>query len=167
MQRYRPSAKPLADLVADALSPALAAKGFAGREVIARWGEIAGTRLAARSRPMKIEWPRKRPEAAGEAHEAATLVVLAESAFAPELQHAAPLIMGRINAHLGWPAVGRIVLKQGPVGAPAARPAPAAPLAPETINRIARSAGPIHDDGVREAMVRLGLAVAARRHKPG
>ncbi len=70
MQRPRPSsrltAKPLADVMADILSPALAAQGFAGREVVARWGEIVGERLAGRSRPQKIEWPRRRPGGEGQ-----------------------------------------------------------------------------------------------------
>jgi hypothetical protein len=163
MQRFKHSARHLSDLVADALSPALAAKGFAGREVVARWGEIAGERLSARSRPQKIAWPRQRPGGEGEAHEPAALVVLVESAFAPELQHAAPLILARINAHLGWAAVGRVVLKQGPV-APRKAPAPApAPLDGPARDRILRAASPIHDDAVRDAVTRLGLAVAARR----
>ena len=58
--------------------------------------------------------------------EPATLVVRVESAFALELQHLAPLLIERINAHYGWRCVGRLVLKQGPVraaqaGAPARR----------------------------------------------
>ncbi len=131
MQRRKPVGSPLADLVADALSPALAAQGFAGREVVARWEEMAGPRLGPRSRPLRIDWPRRRPGGEGEAHEPAVLVVQVESAFAPELQHAAPLILARVNAHLGWSAVGRVALRQGPVQPRAGKPAPLPPSRPK------------------------------------
>ena len=60
------AAKPLADLIDDLLAPALAAQGFAGRAIVSLWPEIVGERLAARTRPLKIDWPRRRP-APGEA----------------------------------------------------------------------------------------------------
>ena len=69
------AAKPLADLIDDLLAPALAAQGFAGRAIVSLWPEIVGERLAARTRPLKIDWPRRRP-APGEASEPATMVVL-------------------------------------------------------------------------------------------
>jgi hypothetical protein len=149
-------------MIGQAIAPALAAKGFAGREIIAGWSGIVGERLAARSRPIKIDWPRIRPGADGGAAEPATLVVLVESAFAPELQHAAPLVMARINAHLGWSAVGKVVLRQGPVAQVSSRrPAPP-PLEPEVVARVEHAAQPIAGTGLRDAVTRLGLAISRR-----
>ena len=69
--------------------------------------------------------------------EPATLIVRVESAFALELQHLAPLVIERVNAHYGWRCVGRLVLKQGPVPRPRpARPAPPE-LSPEDRVRLA------------------------------
>ena len=161
-KRRRSVARPLADMIGAALAPALAAKGFAGREVVGNWPDIVGERLALRSRPLKIDWP-KRAAQAGEKSEPATLVVLVESAFAPELQHAAPLLMARINAHLGWPAVGKVVLKQGPVhtgtrvGSGPAKPLPAAVIA-----GVTGAAGRISEPALKDAVTRLGLAVSRR-----
>jgi hypothetical protein len=169
--RKRPQARPLADLIGTAMSPALAAKGFAGREMISGWSTIVGERLALRSRPLKIDWPRKRPDSDAERSEPATLVVLVESAFAPELQHAAPVLMARINAHLGWPAVGRVVLRQGPVASSAQQgQGQAAPLAPSLVEGIETAAAAIAEPALKEAITRLGMAVgrkAARTRQAG
>lgn len=160
-RKRQSQARPLADMLGAALSPALAAKGFAGREVIGNWASIVGERLGSRSRPLRIDWPRKQGMA-GDPAEPATLVVLVESAFAPELQHATPVLMARINAHLSWPAVGKVVLKQGPVH-PESRLAsvPDKPLPPHTVNTVTTAAERITEPALRQAMTRLGLAISA------
>lgn len=163
MRNARPIGRALADLAGDAIAPTLAAHGFAGREVVARWAEIAGDRLAGRSRPLRVEWPRKRPAAPGEPAETATLVVLVESAFALELQHLAPVILQRINGRLGWSAVGRIVLRQGPVGLEAVRTTPRPALAPDVAEQVERAASGVSDEGLRAALGRLGRGAAMGR----
>jgi hypothetical protein len=166
--RRRQGARPLADALGVAMSPVLAAKGFANREVIGSWAAIVGDRLGLRSRPLKIDWPKRHPGAAGEQTEPATLVVLVESAFAPEMQHAAPVVLARLNAHLGWSAVGRIVLKQGPVAAQsvaackvASEPDDAARAAID--QAVAAIAGP----ELRDSVARLGLAINRRSRQRG
>lgn len=154
------SAKPLADLIDDCLAPALAAQGFAGRAIVSFWPEIVGERLAARTRPLKIDWPRRRP-APGEASEPATMVVRVEGAFALEMQQLAPIVLERVNTHLGWRAVGKLVLKQGPVEAPAPKPAPAPPD-PAVVSRVARQVAHVEDPELRAALERLGQAVARK-----
>src|SRR5205085_1093287 len=56
MQRPR-SARPLSDLVRPALADALKAQGFAAAEILHRWPEIVGDRLAGHSLPVRILWP--------------------------------------------------------------------------------------------------------------
>jgi hypothetical protein len=159
------SAKPLAELIDDCIAPVLAAQGFAGRAIVSLWPQIVGERLAARSRPLKIEWPRRRP-APGEASEPATMVVRVEGAFALEMQQLGPLLVERVNTHLGWRAVGRLVLKQGPV-AVAAAPKPVPVLDPEAAARVAAQVSGVADEGLREALGRLGRAVALRMKTRG
>lgn len=154
------AAKPLADLIDDCLAPALAAQGFAGRAIVSFWPEIVGERLATRSRPLKIDWPRRRP-APGEMSEPAVMVVRVEGAFALEMQQLAPLVLERVNTHLGWRAVGKLVLKQGPVEAPAPKPVQAPPDA-ATISRVAHQVAHIEDPGLRAALARLGHAVSRK-----
>lgn len=152
------AAKPLADLIDDCLAPALAAQGFAGRAIVSLWPEIVGERLSLRSRPLKIDWPRRRP-APGEMSEPATLVVRVEGAFALEMQQLGPIVLERVNTHLGWRAVGKLVLKQGPVEAPAPK-APPPPPDPEITARVARQVAGIADPALRAALERLGCSVA-------
>lgn len=166
-KRRRSYAMPLADMIGAAISPALAAKGFAGRELIANWPGIIGERLASRSRPLRIDWP-KRPGQDGDRAEPATLVVLVESAFAPELQHAAPLLMARINAHLGWPAVGKVVLKQGPVlHTGRAETRSDKPLPEVKVSAVTSAAGRITEPALKDAMTRLGLAISRKAASAG
>jgi hypothetical protein len=152
--------KPLADLVEDCLAPALAAQGFAGRSVVAFWPEIVGESLADRTRPLKIDWPRRR-NAPGEVADPATLVVRVEGAFALEMQQLGPLVIERVNTHLGWRAVGKLVLKQGPVAPPPAAPRPE-PLDPAALARIEQLTTAVADDGLRAALARLGRGVLSR-----
>ncbi len=108
--KYSPP-RPLADLVDACLGPALAAQGFAASDVITSWPEIVGERLAAFTQPLKIEWPRKARGVEGAERPPATLLVRVESAFALEMQHLAPVVIERVNAHYGWCCIGKIVLK--------------------------------------------------------
>jgi hypothetical protein len=151
----------LAELADLTLGPALASQGFANREIIAQWAMIAGERLAAHSRPHKINWPRRRP-GPDEPAEAAALVLKVESAFALEAQQLAPLILQRVNTHLGWPAVDRVILKQGPVDVQAPPEAPAGgevPVAAPVREAVSSLASP----ALQDAMARLGMAVLSRK----
>jgi len=152
----------IAELVPRCLGEALAAKGFAGAEVLTRWGEIAGPELAAHSRPLEIKWPRRTGDA-GASREPATLVVRVSGAFALELQQQAPVLIERINAYLGWGGIGRIRIKQGPVARPAPRPPapPALDVAAEA--RLAGQVAGVADQRLADALLRLGRAVATRR----
>ena len=154
--------RPLADLLDHCLGPSLAAQGFASADVITAWPEIVGERLARFTQPLRVEWKRRAGNAAREAKpEPATLVVRVESAFALEMQHLAPVVAERVNAHYGWRCVGRIVLKQGPVR----RAEPALPAAPRLSEaerqRVGDAVDGIAEDGLKAALDRLGRAVIA------
>lgn len=148
----------LAELVGRALDPVLAKQGFGESDVILHWNEIAGARLAAVSEPVRMQWPPRppgRPAQAGP--DPATLVVRIEGAFALELQHVAPLIVERVNARLGWRCVGRIAVRQGPVRRAPPRPRKT-PIDPGAEKRARELAAGIEDEGLREALSRLGAA---------
>ncbi len=166
-QRRQTAAAPLADLIEACVSPALRRQGFASSDILVNWDEIVGARLAGRSEPLEIRWPRRPPRADPEAPgEAATLICRVEGAFALEFEYGAALIIERINAHYGWRCLGRIIIKQGPVTArPAPRPVPP-PLAVEARTRLA---GLVEgaEPPLAAALTRLGEGVlrapAARR----
>ena len=106
------SAKPLSVLLSDVFSDAYAKQGFAARELVTRWAEIAGKDIAAHSEPMKIQWPRP---VEGQPQEPATLVLRVEGPAALEIQHESDVILQRVNRFFGWSAVGRLALRQAPL----------------------------------------------------
>src|SRR5208337_4216072 len=116
--RKTPWSRPLADFVHTAIDPVVARQGFGQSGLILFWDAIVGERLAAISQPVKMQWPaRGRDRAADNGAATATLIIRVESGFALEMQHLAPIIIERINAHFGWRSVSRIQLKQGPLAA--------------------------------------------------
>src|ERR1700760_4753722 len=113
MSKPRPiSAKPLSVLLSDVFSDAYSKQGFAARELVTRWAEIAGPEIARYSEPLKMQWPRP---VEGQPQEPATLVLRVEGPTALEIQHASDVILERVNRFFGWSAVGRLALRQGPL----------------------------------------------------
>lgn len=49
----------LAELIDETLQPVLAAQGFTSSDIVASWPELVGEKLAEKSEPVKINWPRK------------------------------------------------------------------------------------------------------------
>jgi hypothetical protein len=112
------SAKPLSVLLSDVFSNAYAKQGFAARELVTRWADIAGPEIAAHSEPMKLQWPRP---VEGQPQEPATLVLRVEGPMALEIQHSSDVILQRVNRFFGWSAVGRLALRQAPLSRPRRR----------------------------------------------
>src|SRR3977135_4387467 len=105
-------ATPLSVLLSDVFSDAYAKQGFASRELVTRWAEIAGTEVAAHSQPLKIQWPRP---VEGQPQQPATLVLRVEGPMVLEIQHSSDVILQRVNRFLGWNAIGRLALRQAPL----------------------------------------------------
>src|SRR2546429_4682538 len=108
------SAKPLSVLLSDVFSDAYAKKGFAARELVTRWADIAGPEISAHSEPLKMQWPRP---VEGQPQEPATLILRVEGPMALEIQHSSDVILQRVNRFFGWSAVGRLALRQAPLSA--------------------------------------------------
>nr|WP_256515594.1 DciA family protein [Alsobacter ponti] len=153
----------MADLVAPCLQPMLAAKGFASADVVVAWPEIVGERLAAWSEPMKMQFARKPHGGPDEPPEPATLVVRVEGAFALELQHLAPLIVERVNAHYGWRCVGRLSFRQGPLERDRSPPRRAPEPDAATMAEMRARVSGVEDDALRESLARLGAGIRARK----
>ena len=106
------SAKPLSAILGKTIDEVFARQGFASRELVTRWAEIAGAEIAEHSQPMKVQWPR----AVGDTPpEPATLVLRVEGPMALEIQHQSGVILERVNRFLGWPAFGKLALRQAPL----------------------------------------------------
>ncbi len=156
MSKPRPiSARPLSALLGGVFSDVYAKQGFAARELVTRWAEIAGAEIAAHAEPLKIQWPRP---VEGELQQPATLVLRVEGPMALEIQHTSDVILQRVNRFLGWNAVGRLALRQAPLARRAARSPPPKPDA-AAIAEVAATLTSVEDDGLRDALARLGAAI--------
>lgn len=155
------NAVPVSDLAVDILDPVLRRRAGMTIGLVQSWEEIAGERLAASTRPEKIAWPRRMSE--DDPFEPATLVIACEGFAAVHLQHETGEIIARVNAFLGFAAIGRIRIVQKPVAPPQKRrPRPRALDKAET-QKLDRMVDGIEDDGLREALARLGRSVVAHR----
>jgi hypothetical protein len=157
MKRERGGAKLLAEFTSGLIAEALAARGLGETSLIADWPAIVGETLARHARPIELKWPpraaKRNPDAPAVA---ATLVLRVESAFALEAQHSASVIVARVNAHLGWRCVDKIAFRQGPLP-PIKEKRRAALIPSDEAQAAARDAASrIEDDGLRDAVARLG-----------
>jgi hypothetical protein len=159
--------RPLADLIGATLQPLAAKRGFGESDILLNWDTIVGERLAAVCQPIRLQWPIRGPKTPPDAPtEPATLHLRVEGAFALELQHLAPVISERVNARLGWRCVGRVSLQQGPLERVSGRSPAPPPPDPADVARAAAMAAGVENDGLREALGRLGArALSARRSK--
>jgi hypothetical protein len=149
------SAKPLSVLLSDVFSEAYEKQGFAARELVTRWAEIAGPKIARHSEPLKIQWPRP---VEGQPQEPATLVLRVEGPMALEIQHESDVLLQRVNRFFGWSAVGRLALRQAPLSRRERPKAPSAPD-PKAVAKVAETLSAIEDDELRAALARLGASI--------
>jgi hypothetical protein len=149
------SAKPLSVLLGDVFSDAYAKQGFAARELVTRWAEIAGAEIARHSEPLKLQWPRP---VEGQPQEPATLILRVEGPSALEIQHSSDVILQRVNRFFGWSAVGRLALRQAPLSR---RNPPKGSRAPDaaSVAKVAESLSAVEDEELRTALARLGAAI--------
>lgn len=141
------------------LDPVLARRLGINSALLGAWDEIVGADLAADTRPLKVRWQRRVSE--DERYRPAVLVVACEPARALFLQHGTSEILARINAFFGYEAIGGIRIEQRPVrGRP--DPPPPRPLSQEQGRRLDRMVTGVADDGLREALRRLGAGIMRR-----
>lgn len=154
-------AVPVSDLTARILDPVLRKRTGMSVALIQNWDEIVGPRLAGKSRPEKIQWPRRRDD--DEPFEPAVLVIACDGLAALHIQHESGEIIGRANAFLGFAAIGRLRLVQKPVNVDA----PARPklrnLTGDERARIKSVVSGIEDSELRASLERLGASVRAKQ----
>ena len=135
------------------LSPALKRRGFGKIDLLSHWSAIVGPELAALSQPDRIR--RGGPEGA-------VLTVRVEGAMALEVQHMAPQIIERINAHFGAGTLARLHIVQGPLPL-TAKSRGQAPLGKDEIEAARASLG-AEAGRLQSALARLGAQIARQRN---
>jgi hypothetical protein len=152
--------RPLSAFIPRSAAKAFKGKGLAQADIAARWPEIVGEQLAQASLPERLKYPAGR-NAGG------TLTVRVTSAFAPHLQHLAPLIIEKINTFYGHAVVDRITLVQRPLPPRKQPPTRATrPLTPAEQAALDAQLASVQDEALRQQLAALGRQLAARRRPP-
>jgi len=153
---------PVSDLAGAVLDPLLRKRAGVSIGLVQSWEEIAGPRLSAHTRPEKMVWPRRMHE--DDPFQPATLVVACEGFAALHVQHETGEIIGRVNAFLGFNAVGRIKIVQKPVRKAAERQKPRPrPVSAAEEARIAKAVDGVEDEALRASLERLGRTILGAR----
>ena len=157
MEKRRGAMRAISAEIAKVAAPALGRRGFAAAQLITEWQSIVGPDWAAKVSPDRLSFPQ------GERRDG-TLRVRVASGLGPEVQHATPLLLERINGFFGYRAVARLALVQGPpsrLARPARRPPP--PLAAADRAALDRRLAAVEDPELRDALRRLGEAMGPGR----
>ncbi len=159
-------ARPLAEYVLEKLDPLVAKKGFGEASLLMQWREIVGARICDICAPERLQWPaRARKPSPDKPQEPATLILRVEPGFGLEVQHLAPTIIDRINAHLGWRCVSKVILRQQALARSGQKNAPRIAADPAARARAAVVVEEVADEPLRAALIRLGERALARRGK--
>lgn len=154
--------EPAFGLMKDSVRTAGESRGFAVARLLTHWAEVAGTEMAAKTRPVKIGY--------GKAGVGATLTLLVRAAEAPMVQMALPVLKERVNAVYGYNAISHIHLTQTAAtgfaeGQAEFSPAPKAAPKPDPAvqARAQATAEGVADPGLRTALEQLAQNILTRR----
>lgn len=137
-------------------------RGFAVARLLTHWPEIAGEEMARITRPVKVGYGR---EGMG-----ASLTLLTTGSMAPMVEMQKEKLRERVNAVYGYAAISRILLTQTAAtgfaegqAAFSTKPKEAPVPDPQVQAEAARTAAPIHDEGLRRALEALAQNILTRR----
>lgn len=101
--------KSLSDPIAKITRAISAKHGFNEGRLLTQWPLIVGPALADYTCPIRVRYPnRQSPQG--------ILVVQVEGAWSVEVKHLEPVIIDRITAFLGYPAITGLKIQQVPLG---------------------------------------------------
>ncbi|WP_298851790.1 DUF721 domain-containing protein [uncultured Sphingomonas sp.] len=151
-------ARTVSEMLPDVGRAAFRKFGFVQSAVVSRWPEIVGRRYADVSAPESIRFPPTR-------RSEGVLTLVVGGAHAPMMQHVCPEIVERVNRFFGYPAVARVVIRQGAVARPADRRAPPPSLRPISVE-MGDSLRSIADPELKAVLESLARGVAATHGPP-
>ena len=159
--------KRTATLLNDQIRRAGESRGFAVSRLLTHWAEIVGEDIAAIARPVNVGYGRN--------GFGATLTMLTTGAQAPMLEMQKEQIRAKVNAVYGYNAISRIRITQTAATGFAEGQAQFAPAAPkpkpqpsrEVLEEAERTAQPIENDALRDALEKLARNVLSKQNKVG
>jgi hypothetical protein len=150
-------ARSVSEMVPDVGRAAFRRFGFVQSSIVSRWSEIVGEKYANVTAPESIRFPQGK-------REQGTLNMTVSSAHAPMIQHVEPIIIERVNRFFGYPAVSRVIMRQGTI----ARTEPKKPK-PELVAvplELGDSLRTIADPELKAVLESLARGVATKSRNP-
>lgn len=144
-------------LLAGQIRRASETRGFAQSRLLTHWAEIAGKDTAAIAEPVEVSY--------GRGGMGATLTLLTTGANAPMLEMQKEQLRAKVNAVYGYNAISRVRITQTAATGFAegkvafghkSKSAPMAQTDPALKQKAEAFAGPVGDDGLRDALAQLG-----------
>lgn len=132
--------RPLAAVLPPLVRPAFRKRSPATAQVLADWEAIMGPAIAAVTTPRKLF--------------TGTLTISCVGPVAMELQHLAPTLIGRINAHMGQVIVSRLRFVQD-----LQPPKPPQPARKPATEAASRAVAGLPEGPLRDALEQLGRMV--------
>ncbi|GHC71614.1 DUF721 domain-containing protein [Limoniibacter endophyticus] len=152
----------VADLATSILDPLLRKRAGMSVALVQSWEEIVGPRLSKSSRPEKIVWARRRhPD---DPFEPSLLVIACEGIAALHIQHETREVISRVNAFMGFNAIGRIRIVQKPLIHYTQKKKPEMrPLQRDEKQKVEALCAGIENDDLRASLERLGQTIKAAK----
>jgi hypothetical protein len=148
----------LTEALGKALDPALKRRGFASRDLLAHWQVMAPAPYDRMAKPDKLTWPRGETGAEG-----AVLLLRCHPGHALALAHEGERVAAAVNRYFGYFLVGSVRMSAAPFEVEPELPPTTAPVPEVTRAEVARAVDKVDDEGVRDALRQLGLAMARRK----
>ncbi|WP_082826820.1 MULTISPECIES: DUF721 domain-containing protein [unclassified Pseudovibrio] len=159
----RRSSHQLNELIGKTMHPVARKRGFASADLLTAWPELVGKKYHGKVQPGRLVWPRAKSSEGEPVAEPATLLVHADGSTALFFTHEAPQLRDRINAFLGWNAVGRIKVVQRPaLRTKKITPKPLRELSEIENRRIEQKVASVSDERLKNALEKLGKNLIAR-----
>jgi hypothetical protein len=156
--------QPLGGSISKLLDPLLAKRSHVDAALALSWPNIAGEKLAGRTQPLKVTWPRRASQ--DDPFEPGILIVACEGAVALDLQYQTSQLIARINGFFGYAAIARIKIEQRAIDGFRPRKIKTPPQINAAQSSIISNAiKDIENEELREALMRLGTSVKAENNK--
>ncbi len=127
--------------------PAFRRRSPAAAQIMADWAAIVGPALAAATTPRRLSGGR--------------LAIACAGPVAMELQHLAPQLIARINAHLGQAVVSELRFTQDHAPPPPSHPPPPRAVPPQALAAVTERLAGLPEGPLRDALAALGHSVLA------
>jgi len=155
----------LSDVIAKAIDPAMQKRGFANRDIITNWQQIAPAPYNKLTLPEKLVWKKyKINNNQEEKTQGATLFLRCEPSFAMALSYESEAISAAINRYFGYILIDKIKLSLLPF-TPHSSKIIDKEIKPtkEMIKQVNDETSKIEDDELKQALRQLGLRIKTNK----